>query len=537
MTDLTAAHEAEAYPVNRMSTNRYRDILDHMRDRKVGRMRQLVERLMVISAVVTGLMIGVQTASAAPKLWVYPDSADPRQGGHVIEPGTFNLVVENRGGGSGDETVYGVVLVVAVADPSVVTTLEIGGSPVTPGDAGTGIPPLPCSGRPMPPHSVYPAPYSLLELGDLQAGSVFVLEVTVDGGPGTEVHFDAIGSSLRQTGNGPKCSDVVNPSGHDVTVRAAVDGGGGDDPRCPKVKVRKRAVPMTADVGDAVMFMIEIENRGTCELTNLRVVDSLPTVTADDGSSVPAVTFVAGDPPPTEVTDDAVIWEPIDPLAAATSWTADLEVLIDEEAADGKRLVNLVCVDADELDEPVCSSAVVAVGDDDDKGPASPGFWCHALKTAPEGGHSSPIPVEDLEAWLSTIDTESRVFSELVDASNLELASAVVCRPQNAEGPFDRLARHLLALWLNVTGERLDPETVLSDLCPGPAELPDDAEVSLTVAELIEEVEDAMVGGADDRTLVFWGEVVDYVNNAQVAGETGCQEVRVVRRRLGRMGG
>lgn len=500
-------------------------------------MRQSSSRRPVITAAVVLAVLAAPIAWAGPSLWLYPDTDQPRQGGHVLALGTFSLIIENRGGGSGDQTVYGVQLVVSAADPSVVTTLEVGGSPVTPGDAGTGIPPLPCSGRPMPPHSVYPAPYSLVELGDLQAGSVFVLEVTVNGGPGTEVHFDAIGSSLRQTGNGPKCSDVVNPSGHDVTVRAAADGGGGDDPRCPKVKVRKWAVPMTADVGDAVMFMIEIENRGTCDLTNLRIVDSLPTVETDDDASVPAVSFVAGDPPPTEVTDDAVTWEPIDPLAAATSWIAELEVLVDEEAADGKRLVNRVCVDADELDQSVCSSAVVAIGDDDDKGPASPGFWCHALKTAPEGGPSSPIPVEALEAWFGTIDTDSRVFSELVDASDLELASAVVCRPQDAEGPFDRVARHLLALWLNVTGERLDPGTVLSDLCPGPAELPDDANTSLTVAQLIEEVEDAMASGAGDRTLVFWGEVVEYVNNAQVAGETGCQEVRVVRRRLGRMGG
>ena len=139
--------------------------------------------------------------------------------------------------------------------------------------------------------------------------------------------------------------------------------------------------------------------------------------------------------------------------------------------------------------------------------------------------------------WFAAIDTESRVFSELVDVSDPDLAAAVLCRPSEAEGPFDRLARHLLALWLNVTSGRLDPETPLADLCPGPAELPDDAELDLTVAELLETVEDAMVDGVEDRMLVFWSEVVDFVNNAQVAGEAGCQETRSVRRRAGRMGG
>ncbi|NIX22023.1 MAG: hypothetical protein GWN07_20155, partial [Actinobacteria bacterium] len=104
---------------------------------------------------------------------------------------------------------YGVQLVVSAADPSVVTTLEVDGTAVMPGDAGVGIPPLPCSGRGMPPHSVYPAPYSLLDLGDLPSGSVFVVEVTVDGGEGTDVHFDVMGTSFRETGNGTKCSDVM----------------------------------------------------------------------------------------------------------------------------------------------------------------------------------------------------------------------------------------------------------------------------------------------------------------------------------------
>lgn len=503
----------------------------------MGRMSQ-VRRSSTVRAVVAGMvMLAAQVGQSAPSLWVYPETGEPRQGGHVIEPGTFNLVVENRGGGGGDQTVYGVQLVVSSPDPSVVTTLEIDGNPVVPGDAGIGIPALPCSGRGMPPHSVYPAPYSLLDLGDLPADSMFVLEVTVDGGEELETHFDAVGTSFRETGNGPKCSDVVNPSGHDVTVRWDSPGEG-EPSHCPRLRVRKWSLPMSADVGDPVRFRIELTNRGDCELTSLRIVDSLPLVDDGSGVDVPALTFVTADPAPTEAGDEMVIWEPVDPLAPDTFWIADVETVVNE-AGDGLRLVNTVCVEAAELEEADCESAVVEIGDvDHDVGPASPGFWCHALKRAPEGGPSAHVSLEELQQWLASIQDESIVFSEVVDASDLDLAAAIVCRPSDANGPSDRLARHLLALWLNVASERLDPETEISELCPGPSQLPEDTDAEMTVAELIEAVEDAMVDSADDQTLVFWSEVVDFVNNAQVAGETGCQESRVVRsRRRGSHGG
>jgi hypothetical protein len=496
-----------------------------------------MERCAVVTAVVTGLLLGVPAASASPNLWVYPDTSDPRQGGHVLEPGTFNLIIENRGGGGGDQTVYGVQLVVSAVDLSVVTTLEIEGVPVTPGDAGVGIPPLPCSGRGMPPHSVYPAPYSLVDLGDLEAGSVFVLEVTVDGGDGTDVHFDVIGTSFRDTGNGPKCADVMNPPGHDVTVRS--DPGGGEETgRCPHLKVRKWALPMSADVGDPVRFEIELDNKGDCELTSVRIVDALPLVDDDSGVKVPALTFVTADPAPTEATDETVAWKPVDPLASETIWTARIETLVNE-VADGQRVVNTVCVDAAELDEPECDTAVVEVGSvEEEPGPASPGFWCHSVTRAPVGGPSAHVSPEELEGWMAEIESDSRVFSELVDVSDLSLAASVLCRPSDADGPFGRLARHLLALWLNAASERIDPETTLDELCPGPEELPEDADAEMTITELIAVVEESMVNGDDDDTLVFWGEVVDYVNNAQVDGETGCRETRTVRsRRRGQHGG
>ncbi|NIX22025.1 MAG: hypothetical protein GWN07_20165, partial [Actinobacteria bacterium] len=146
-----------------------------------------------------------------------------------------------------------------------------------------------------------------------------------------------------------------------------------------------------------------------------------------------------------------------------------------------------VCVEAAELEEPECDRAVIEIGEgaDEEAGPASPGFWCHAATRAPAGGPSSHVSLEDLQAWLGQVDDESRVFSELVDISDLEQVTAVLCRPSDANGPYDRLARHLLALWLNVASERINPELTLDDLCPGPEELPEDADAEMTVAELI----------------------------------------------------
>ncbi|NIX22024.1 MAG: hypothetical protein GWN07_20160, partial [Actinobacteria bacterium] len=54
---------------------------------------------------------------------------------------------------------------------------------------------------------------------------------------------------------------------------------------------------MSADVGDPVRFEIELDNRGDCELTALRIVDSLPLVDDGSGVDVPALTFVSADPP------------------------------------------------------------------------------------------------------------------------------------------------------------------------------------------------------------------------------------------------
>ena len=79
--------------------------------------------LSVILLVTMALLVAApSTSEAKTQLWLYPDSDDPRAGGHVVTDGVFTLVVENRGRG-GDDIAKMVSLVVAVND-----TLGVGRS-------------------------------------------------------------------------------------------------------------------------------------------------------------------------------------------------------------------------------------------------------------------------------------------------------------------------------------------------------------------------------------------------------------------------
>jgi hypothetical protein len=62
-----------------------------------------------------GILLMAPIASAGPSLWLYPKDAGPREGGHVVPPGTpFTLVIENRGKESASDNAQAVELVVAV---------------------------------------------------------------------------------------------------------------------------------------------------------------------------------------------------------------------------------------------------------------------------------------------------------------------------------------------------------------------------------------------------------------------------------------
>jgi uncharacterized repeat protein (TIGR01451 family) len=246
-----------------------------------------------------GILLVAPIVSAGPSLWLYPKDAGPREGGHVVPPGTFTLIIENRSKDSESNTAHEVSLVIAVADPGAVSTLELvydGGEPTVldPNGQYEGVPALPCDGKLMPRHGVYPAAYSIVVLKDLTGGESVEIEVLVEGEDSLRVHFDAMAFVLKTTGQGEKCSGVSNPSGHDVTV--ASRPGGNDD--CGRVSISKTADPRIVDLGETVTFVIEVLNQGSCDLTEPILSDFIPAVEDEHGNSFPAFQWTGETVPP-----------------------------------------------------------------------------------------------------------------------------------------------------------------------------------------------------------------------------------------------
>jgi uncharacterized repeat protein (TIGR01451 family) len=463
----------------------------------------------------------------------------------VVPPGAFTLVIENRSKDSESNTAHEVELVIAVGDPTSVSVLELmyDGEVVVldPSAWEVGVPALPCSGKPMSRHGVYPAAYlavtldELTGIGDLDGGESVEIEVTAEGEDGLRVHFDAMATAWKTTGQGPKCSDVSNPSGHDVTV--ANRPGGQDE--CGRVSISKTADPRHVDLGEKVTFVIEVQNEGTCDLTEPVLSDLIPAVEDEFGESYPAFVWIGGtEPTPSEIDEDGywIKWTLGSPLPVGESEVVQLVVEFNQPAADGQRVINRACITAAELRKPRCTSAGVMVGNPyGEDGPAGPGFWCHAARWVIEDRPKVPVDGEELLAWLGVVDTDSAVYSELYvifveedPEASLMATADLLCTPQSAGGAADRLARHLLTLWLNVVSGRLDPVLRLGELCGGDETLPDDSDLDMTVGELRDKVDAGLAAGAEDNELTFWSEVVDAVNNSRVPGEFGCNTPRSV---------
>lgn len=478
---------------------------------------------MVIAMIVVIVAAAVNPAHATAKLWLYPDSDDPGAGNHVVHEPAFTLNIENRGSGNGDNIATVSTLLVAVNDP----LLLVSGSIAHPGGTFNldpsvwtfGTPTLDCKEGTVPPHSVYPAYFAEIELGDIAPGEIVSAGVVVDGLEGLRVHFDAKAVGYRQAGPNLKCYDVFNPSGHDVTM--VFDEPGGTP--CHEISIVKRAGATGVALGDAMDYTIVVENRGTCELTEVVLTEDLPTVPDPQGQPVPAFTVTMIDPEPSGQTPTGIEWI-VGTLAPGATWTATVSVVFDQPDAAGLEIENTACVTAFEILDPACSSAVVMVDADDGDEIGGPGFWCNQLRFAREGRPNAKFTTAELEAWLLAIFDQSAVFPELWPLENLLDAESLLCRPNLAETTADRVARHLLAMWFNVVSERLPLDTLLGNLCPGDEESPPEMDPAMSIAELITAVEMDLVAGAQEEILEFWLEVVDFVNNSWLPGEGGCEE-------------
>jgi hypothetical protein len=480
-----------------------------------------VGRLLAVTAV--ALLLGAAAPAVAwgqATLRLEADPSTPGNGHQQVNEPVFELAVLNRENGNGDTTAYRVQLLVSVADPSLLAgvTIELDGTSTTiePADLEEGTPVFACSGHPVPPHEVYPAWFTGIDLGDILTDEQVDMTVTVTGSDGLSVHFEAIGEGLRQQGGSTVCTDVYAPPGHHVT---ALLGSGSPPAGECAADLDKTADVDAVDIGDQVVFTLVAVASDDCDLTSVVITDTIPIIVDDSGNEYPAFTVRDVDPDPAILTDTEIVWN-LGTLPMGSSFTATVTVVFDEELADGHEVVNAACLTAAELDHPACDSAVIAVGDVTRPEPiGGPGFWCRQVRAALEGSHNAQFSLEELGGWLDEINDGSLVFYELYDTSTLESARTLLCRPNTLRTAAERLARHHLTLWLNLVSARVDPELTLGELCPGDEPPPEGTDLGWTVGYVRDQAEAAILSGEDDATLLFWMAVEDFINNASAPEE------------------
>jgi uncharacterized repeat protein (TIGR01451 family) len=366
----------------------------------------------------------------------------------------------------------------------------------------------------MPPHGIYPAAFATIELGDLEEGTVLSLVVDYAGQVGLAVHFDAFGEAAKHNGG---CSDAYNPYGHDVTAVVPDDGQLPPPPDC-ELDIDKTSDVDAVEIGDQVVFTITLSELSDCELTSVTITDFIPFV-SDDEENLAAFTVVSTDPAAV-VSDTEVVWD-IGTVPAGSSVAVTMTAEFNEPAADGYVIINSACAVSDQTDEE-CDATEIAVGDVAVAEPiGGPGFWCRQLRAAMDGLPNAQFTVVQLEDWRDQVNDQSTVFPDLWDTTALDGIRELLCGPNQLHTAADRLLRHLMSLWLNIVSERLDPATTLEQLCDGGEPLPDGAEPSWTVDHVLTEAEAALIAGADDDVLVFWKDVIDFVNNAQLPEDCG----------------
>lgn len=501
---------------------------------QANRQLAIILRRAVLTLAFLGLISTFAVAEGS--LWLYPEGAT-RAGGHVVTEPSFTLDIANRGHGNGDNTAYGTTLIVSANDPTLMTgaTLTMAdGTVVTidPTAMELGTPTLPCSSRPVPPHGIYPAYYTEVTIGDLAAGEVVPVQVEVDGSTGLSVHFDATASGVKTRHDVTECTDLMTPFGHDVSQVFGEPGG--DD--CA-LEIEKMGDATAVDIGGDVTFAITVTNPGPCSISTFVVTDNIPTLLDENGNPLPAFSVASVDPAPSSQSDTAVIWEG-GPLESGESATFTLVATFDQPLADGHTVKNQACVTASEVKHAQCARAAVDVGNvESSDGIGGAGFWCHSIRFALEQPDKAKISADDIQGWLDTVDEQSDVFSELKDVSTLDLAQPVLCRPDLQETAADKVERQLLALWLNVVSERVGADVTLGDLCAGSEELPADADPTWTVADVISGAEADLLADADAPTLLFWNDVIDFVNNASLGPCSNGGQIQVHARHVSRARG
>ena len=506
--------------------------------------------LPVILLVTMALLVAAPvTSEAKTQLWLYPDSDDPRAGGHVVTDGVFTLVIENRGKGE-DDTAYDVSLVVAVNDPDLLTSVTLewpdGEETIDLEDLQFDIPTRPCDGKYLPRHGVYPADFTTVSIlnadsvAEIEPGEKVFIDVVVDGQDGLEVHFDVIAQGFKIKKGNAECYGVVNPSGHDVTVVL----GEAVEAECPAVTIDKSADTTGVEIDDEVVYSIEVESSEDCDpLGGVIVTENFPTVIdPETGNTVPAFTVmdVVPDPDPTNGPADSITWTLTSDLEPGVPAIFTVTVAFDQPLTDGHKVVNTACVTADGIEDPECSRTMVAVGEQANDGEiGGPGFWCNRIRFALEERHNATYTEDEFEAFLVEINEGSSVFAEFYEDETFTLADAqtLLCHPQLAESAADRLTRHLLTLWFNIVTERIDPDQTLDEFCPGDEELPEDAEGDMTVGEVITGAEEALWADEFDYApLDWWKDIIDFINNSDCndVDEPASQMRRFQGRRLGR---
>lgn len=454
--------------------------------------------------------------SAESTLRLEAEPSSPGGGNQQVTEPVFQLSVINTDSGNGDTTAYRVQLLVSVINPSALTdiVIELGGmtTTITSDDLAEGTPEYACSGRSVPPHGIYPAYFTAIDLGDILANERVDMSVSVSGDDGVTAHFEAIGEGLRQQGNSTVCRDVSAPSGHHVT---AVPGGGGSlpDGDCA-VALDKTSDVEAVTLGGQVEFTLTAVNTGDCELSSVVLTDLIPILVDDAGGQYPAFTVIEVRPEAAAISETEIVWA-FDTLAVGDSIVATITAVFDQRLADGLEVVNAACVNADELDDRKCDNSVIAVGDVVRPTPiGGPGFWCQQIRASLEGRSDARFTTDELAAWLSQVNDESWAFTELYDTSTLDFARTLLCRPSTLTTASDRMARHLLALSLNLESGRIGAGVPIGQLCPGSEQPPEDTDPAWTVGFVRDRSGDALVAGADDETLRFWMEVIDFVGTA-----------------------